>query len=113
MASGNTKQMHATPPPNPIKKFYKEAKAIWEALIIKFTTEDATKQKLVVGKFYQWQMIDEKEMKVQTNEYQKFLEDLKAEEILLPEKFAAGVLIENLLDMWNDYKTTLSTRKKP
>ncbi|XP_059274673.1 uncharacterized protein LOC132029414 [Lycium ferocissimum] len=31
----------------------KEAKTIWEALIKKFTVEDATKQKFVVGRFYQ------------------------------------------------------------
>ncbi|KAL3509933.1 hypothetical protein ACH5RR_029334 [Cinchona calisaya] len=43
-------------------------------------------------------MTNDKEMKVQTDEYQKLLEDLKAEEILLPEKFAAGVLIEKPSD---------------
>ncbi|KAL3514708.1 hypothetical protein ACH5RR_027425 [Cinchona calisaya] len=91
---------------------YKEAKAIWEALIKKFTTEDATKQKFVGGKFYQWQMTDENEIKVQTNKYQKLLEDLKAEEILLPEKFATGVLIEKLPDLWNDYKNNLKHKQK-
>ncbi|XP_070028701.1 uncharacterized protein [Nicotiana sylvestris] len=86
---------------------YKEAKYIWEALIKKFTTEDATKQKFVVEKFYQWQMRDDKEMNVQINEFQKLLEDLKAEGMALPEKFAAGVLIEKLPDSWSDYKNNL------
>ncbi|KAL3515752.1 hypothetical protein ACH5RR_022654 [Cinchona calisaya] len=90
---------------------YKEAKVIWKALIKKFTAEDATKQKFVVEKFYQW-MTDEKKMKVQTNEYQKLLEDLKTEEILLPEKFAAGVLIEKLPESWNDYKISLKHKQK-
>ncbi|KAL3348123.1 hypothetical protein AABB24_021664 [Solanum stoloniferum] len=49
----------------------KEAKTIWEALTKKFTVEDATKQKFVVEKYYQWQMNDEKEMKVHINEYKK------------------------------------------
>nr|XP_009587827.1 uncharacterized protein LOC104085489 [Nicotiana tomentosiformis] len=90
---------------------YKEAKAIWEALIKKFTTEDATKQKFIVEKFYQWQMRDDKEMNVQITEYQKLLEDLKVEGMSLPEKFAAGVVIEKLPDSWSDYKNNL--RKIP
>ncbi|XP_016450228.1 uncharacterized protein LOC107775070 [Nicotiana tabacum] len=91
---------------------YKEAKAIWEALIKKFTTEDSTKQKFVVGKFYQWQMRDDKEMNIQINEFQKMLEDLKAERVPLPEKFVAGVLIEKLLDSWSDYKNNLKHKQK-
>nr|XP_033511891.1 uncharacterized protein LOC117276675 [Nicotiana tomentosiformis] len=91
---------------------YKEAKAIWEALIKKFTAEDATKQKFVVGKFYQWQMRDDKEMNVQINEFQKLLEDFKAERMSLPEKFVAGVLIEKLLDSWSDYKNNLKHKQK-
>lgn len=30
----------------------KEVKTIWEDLVTKFTVEDATKQKFVVGKYY-------------------------------------------------------------
>ncbi|XP_019241307.1 PREDICTED: uncharacterized protein LOC109221296 [Nicotiana attenuata] len=91
---------------------YKEAKAIWEALIKKFTAEDATKQKFLVEKFYQWQMRDDKEMNIQINEFQKLLEDLKAEGMSLPEKFAAGVLIEKLPDSWSDYKNNLKHKQK-
>ena len=43
---------------------YKKAKTIWEALITKFTSEDATKQKFVVKEYNQWQMTEDKEMKV-------------------------------------------------
>lgn len=68
----------------------KEVKVLWEALIKKFTAEDATKQKFVVRQFYNWQMSDVKEMKIQINEYKKMLEDLKVEDIALPEKFVPG-----------------------
>nr|XP_009782342.1 PREDICTED: uncharacterized protein LOC104231104 [Nicotiana sylvestris] len=95
-----------------VQSCYKEAKAIWEALIKKFTAEDATKQKFVVGKFYQWQMRDDKEMNIQINEFQKLLEDLKAEGMSLPEKFVAGVLIEKLSDSWSDYKNNLKHKQK-
>ncbi|XP_019237690.1 PREDICTED: uncharacterized protein LOC109217859 [Nicotiana attenuata] len=57
-------------------------------------------------------MKDDKEMNVQINEYQKLLEDLKAEGMSLPEKFAAGVLIEKLHDSWSDYKNNLKHKQK-
>ncbi|XP_071928182.1 uncharacterized protein [Coffea arabica] len=90
----------------------KEAKAIWEALVTKFTTEDATKQKFVLGKYNQWQMTDDKEMKIQITEYQMLLEDLKNEDINLPQKFAAGMLIEKLPESWVDYKNNLKHKEK-
>ncbi|XP_019265298.1 PREDICTED: uncharacterized protein LOC109242877 [Nicotiana attenuata] len=57
-------------------------------------------------------MRDDKEMNVQINEFQKLLEDLKAEGMSLPKKFAAGVLIEKLSDSWSDYKNNLKHKQK-
>ena len=81
---------------------YKEVKTIWEALIKKFTVKDSNKQKFIVRKYYYWQI----------NEYQKLLEDLKSEDIILTEKFVVGVLIGKLLDSWNDYKNVLNNKQK-
>ncbi|XP_022873573.1 uncharacterized protein LOC111392455 [Olea europaea var. sylvestris] len=91
---------------------YKEAKTIWEALVKKFNVQDTTKQKFVVLKFYRWEMIDNKDIKDQITEYQKLLEELKAEEIELPKKFVAGILIEKLPKLWNDYKNNLKHKHK-
>ena len=57
-------------------------------------------------------MIEDKEMKVQITEYQMLLEDLKNEDINLPEKFAAGMLIEKLPESWTDYKNNLKHKQK-
>ena len=54
---------------------YKEAKEIWESMITKYTTEDVGKQKFVIGKFYHREMMDDKDIKIQINEYHKLLED--------------------------------------
>lgn len=56
-------------------------------------------------------MSDVKDMKIQINEYQKLLEDLKAEEISLPKKIIDGVSIEKLPDSWNDYKNNLKHKQ--
>ncbi|GAU34576.1 hypothetical protein TSUD_29220 [Trifolium subterraneum] len=86
---------------------YKGANEIWDNLNIKYTAEDATKQKFVVGNYLRWQMVEDKEIKAQINEYHKFLEELKAEKIDLPDVFVAGALVEKLPSSWNDYKQQL------
>jgi len=46
---------------------YKVAKEIWDNMNVKYTAEDATKQKFVVGNYLRWQMKEDKEIKVQIN----------------------------------------------
>ena len=91
---------------------YKEAKVIWESMLKKYTTEDVSKQKFVIGNYYKWEMVDNKDIKLQINKYHKFLEELRAEKIELPEQFIAGLLIEKLLDSWNNYKQQLKQKQK-
>ena len=86
---------------------YKVAKEIWDNMTIKYTAEDATKQKFVVGNYLRWQMVKDKEIKAQINEYHKLLEELKAKKIDLPDVFVAGALVEKLPSSWNDYKQQL------
>ena len=90
----------------------KEVKTIWEALVIKFIAGDATKQKFVVGKNNQWQMTEDKEMKVQITEYQMLLKDLKNGDINLLEKFATGMLIKKLPVSWIGCKNNLKYKQK-
>ncbi|KAF7833223.1 putative RNA-directed DNA polymerase [Senna tora] len=75
-----------------IYSVYKEANKMWESLIRKYTTEDAGKQKFVVGNFYKWEMFDDKDIKQQINEYHRLLEELRVEKITLPDEFVAGVM---------------------
>ena len=46
--------------------------------------------------------VDNKDIKLQINEYHKFLEELRPEKIELPKLFVAGLLIEKLFDSWSD-----------
>jgi hypothetical protein len=65
-------------------------------MVTKYTVEDVGKQKIVIGKFYQWEIVDNKDIKTQINEYHRLLEDMKAENINLLEGFIAEILIEKL-----------------
>ncbi|KAG5238065.1 RNA-directed DNA polymerase [Salix suchowensis] len=76
---------------------YREAREIWGNMVAKYTAEDVGEHKFDIGKFYHWKMVDNKDIKAQINEYNRLLEDMKAENINLPEAFIAGILIENYL----------------
>ena len=83
---------------------YKEAKIIWDSMLKKYMAEDVGKHKFVVGNYYKWEMVSNKDIKLKVNEYHKLLEELKAEKVELPEQFVAGLLIEKLPDSWSEYK---------
>ena len=73
-------------------------------MLRKYTAEDVGKQKFVVGSYYKWETIDNKDIKVQINEYHKLLEELRVGKIELLEQFVVGLLVEKLPDSWSDYK---------
>nr|XP_016447903.1 PREDICTED: uncharacterized protein LOC107772959 [Nicotiana tabacum] len=76
-----------------------EAKEIWESMIIKYTAEDATKQKFVIGNYYNWEMTEDKDITAQINEYHKLIEDLKYKDISLQNSLLLDlvkhIIIEN------------------
>jgi len=41
-------------------------------------------------------MIEDKDIKIQINEYDKLLEDIKVENIILPDEFVSELLIKKL-----------------
>jgi len=91
---------------------YKEAKEIWDSLILKYTAEDVVRQRFVIKNYYRWEMIEDKDIKIQINEYHKLLEDIKAENIVLPDEFFSKLLIEKLPQSWTDYKQQLKHRHR-
>jgi hypothetical protein len=70
----------------------KEAKNKWESMDTKYSAEDVGKQKFVIGNYYPWEMVEDKNIKAQINEYHKLLEDLKVENITLLDMFVAALL---------------------
>ena len=91
---------------------YKNAKDIWDSLILKYTAEDIVRQRFVIANYYRWEMIEGKDIKIQINEYHKLIEDIKTESIKLPDEFVSELLIEKLPQSWTDYKQQLKHRHK-
>jgi len=76
---------------------YKNAKDIWDSLILKYTVEDIVRQMFIIENYYCWGMIKGKDIKIQINEYHKLLKDIKTESITLPDEFVSELLIDKLL----------------
>ena len=76
-------------------------------MLRKYTAEDVGKQKFVVGNYCKYEIVDNKDIKLQINEYHKLLEELRATKIELQEKFVSRLMIEKLPDSWSDYKQQL------
>ena len=91
---------------------YKNAKDIWDSLILKYTVEDIVRQRFVIANYYRWEMIEGKDIKIQINEYHKLIEDIKTESITLPNEFVSELLIEKLPQSWTDYKQQLKHKQK-
>ena len=43
---------------------YKEAKDIWDSLILKYTTGDVVRQRFMIKDYYHWEMIEDKDIKI-------------------------------------------------
>jgi hypothetical protein len=65
-------------------------------MVTKYTAEDVGKQIFVIEKFYQWKMMDNKDIKIQINEYYRLLDDMKAKNINLSKGLVVEILIEKL-----------------
>jgi len=57
-------------------------------------------------------MIEDKDIKIQINEYHKLLENIKVENIILPDEFVSELPIKKLTSSWTDYKQQLKHRHK-
>ena len=91
---------------------YKSAWEIWDILNKKYVLEDAGSQKYAIGNFLNFQMVDEKDVSSQIHDFHKLINDLKTEEIDLPESFVSGCLIEKLPESWRDYKNCMKHKRK-
>ena len=77
---------------------YKTATEIWKSLNKKYILEDAGTQKFAIKNFLNFVMSDEKDIFSQIHEYHVLIDDLRNENITLPEAFVAAALIEKLPD---------------
>jgi len=91
---------------------YKESKEIWDSLILKYIVEDIFRQRFIIANYYHRTMNEEKRHQGTNQRIPQLLEDLKTENISIPDKFLSELLIEKLLESWTEYKQQLKHRHK-
>ena len=88
------------------------ASEIWESLNKKYILADAGTQKFAIGNFLDFTMVEDKDVSSQIHIFHVLIDDLKNENIILPDAFIAGSLIEKLPESWKDYKYSLKHKRK-
>jgi len=91
---------------------FKSAKVIWTKLETKYGSDDAGKRKYVVGKWLQFQIMDDKPIMEQVHVYENLCVEVLAEGMKMCEILQANVLIENFPPSWSDYRNNLKHKKK-
>ncbi|KAK4397915.1 hypothetical protein Sango_1267000 [Sesamum angolense] len=74
--------------------------------------DDAERKKFVVGKWLQFQMIDEKPMMDQIHEYENLVADVLSEGMKMCEILQASVLLEKLPPTWSEYQNHMKHKKR-
>jgi len=67
-----------------------------DSLTLKYIAKDVVGQRIIIRNYYHWEMIEDEDIQIQINKNHKLLEDIKVENITLPDGFVSKLLIEKL-----------------
>jgi len=91
---------------------FKSAKAVWTKLEEKYGSDDVGKKKYVIGKWLQFQIVDDIPIMEQVHTSQNLCAEVLAEGMKMWEILYANVLIEKFSPSWSDYRNHLKYKKK-
>lgn len=91
---------------------FKSTKIIQTKLEAKYGSDDAGKKKYVVGKWLQFQIVDDKPIMEQVHTYKNLCAEVLNEGLKMCEILQANMLIEKFPPSWNDYRNHLKHKKK-
>jgi len=91
---------------------FKSAEIIWTKLEATYGLDDVGKRKYVVGKWLQFQIVEDKPMMEQVHTYKNLCAKVLNEGVKMCEILEANVLIENFFPSWSDYRNHLKHKKK-
>ena len=79
-------------------------KDLWDELNGRYGFDDEGAKKFATAKFMSFQMVEEKSVSSQIEDFQKLVSDLAKEGNVLLERFVAHDLVFKLPDSWKEYK---------
>lgn len=88
------------------------SKEIWDALEVKYMTEDATSKKFLVSKFFNYKMTDDRNVIEQFHEIIHMHNQLSQYKMSMDESILVSAIMEKLPSSWKKYKKNLKHKKE-